>query len=199
MDDVMSQGNKGKLAALLNVRDDFIPDYKEKLDDLAKEIIAQVNDAHKKGYDTYQNTGSNFFVPAGADSIAKNMAVTSEIIADVNRIAASAVVSAGNGATAQEIASLKDLLLMNNDTASFGSYYGSMVGEIGRDVADANSNAEQQDAILTQLVAHRESKAGVSVDEEMMNIIKYQLGYNAAGKLCQTVNELMDTLMSLIK
>jgi flagellar hook-associated protein 1 len=199
MDQILSQGDKGKLAALLNVRDDYIPGYQDKLDDLAKEIITQINDLHKEGYDAYQNTGNDFFVPAGSDNIAKNMAVKSEIINDVNRIAASTVVSAGNGEKALEIAALKDQLLMNSDTATFGSYYGSMVGEIGRDIADANSNAEHQDTILTQLISHRDASSGVSVDEEMMNIIKYQMGYNAAGRLCQTVNELMDTLMNLIK
>jgi len=199
MDQILAQGDKGKLAALLNVRDDYIPDYQGKLDDLAKEIITQVNDLHQEGYDAYQNTGNDFFVSAGPDNIAQNMTVKSEIIDDVNRIAASAVVSSGNGEKALAIATLKDQLLMNSDTATFGSFYGSMVGEIGRDIADANSNAEHQDTILTQLISHRDSASGVSVDEEMMNIIKYQMGYNAAGRLCQTVNELLDTLMNLVK
>jgi flagellar hook-associated protein 1 len=199
MDTTLSQGEKGKLAALLNVRDDYIPEYQDKLDDLAKEIITQVNNMHKEGYDGYQNVGGDFFVPAGAANIAKNMSVTADIINDVNKIAASAVVAAGNGDKAQEISALRDKLLMNTDTATFGSYYGSMIGEIGRAVADANSNAEHQDAILTQLISYRDSSSGVSIDEEMMNIIKYQMGYNAAGRLCQTVNELLDTLMNIIK
>jgi flagellar hook-associated protein 1 FlgK len=94
---------------------------------------------------------------------------------------------------------LKDQVttFLNGDKATFGSYYGSMIGQIGRDVADANSNAEQQETILTQLISHRDAVSGVSVDEEMMNILKYQMGYNAAGRLCQTVNELLDTLMNL--
>ncbi|MCX5829441.1 MAG: flagellar hook-associated protein FlgK [Deltaproteobacteria bacterium] len=199
MDQILSQGDKGKLAALLNVRDDSIPGYQDKLDDLAKEIITQVNKLHKEGYDGYQNTGNDFFIPAGSENIAKNMAVKNEIIDDANRIAASAVVSSGNGEIALNVSALKDQLLMNSDTATLGSYYGSMVGQIGRDVADANSNAEHQDTILTQLVSHRDSVSGVSVDEEMMNIIKYQMGYNAAGRLCQTVNELLDTLMNIVK
>ncbi|MFA5183083.1 MAG: flagellar hook-associated protein FlgK [Syntrophales bacterium] len=199
LDEILSQGDKGKLAALLNVRDDYIPEYLEKLDDLAKEIVTEVNKLHRTGYDAYQNTGTDFFVPAGADNIAKNMALESGILNDTNKVAASAVVSTGNGEIASAISNLKDQLLMSGDTATFGSYYGSMIGQIGRDVADANSNAEHQDAILTQLISHRDSASGVSVDEEMMNIIKYQMGYNAAGRLCQTVNELMDTLMNLIQ
>ena len=197
MDQILSQGNKGKLAALLNVRDDDIPSYLDKLDDLAKGIITQVNELHQDGYDGYQNTGNDFFAPAESDNIAKNMAVMDEIIKDVNRIAASTVVSSGNGETAREISALKDQLFMNSDTATFGSYYGSMVGEIGRDIADAKSNAEHQDTILTQLISHRDSMSGVSVDEEMMNILKYQMGYNAAGRLCQTVNEMLETLMNI--
>jgi len=198
LDQVLSQGGKGKIAGLLNVRDDFISDYQNNLDDLASEIISQVNELHKEGFDAYQNTGNDFFAVPSKD-IAKNMAVKDEIVNDVRLIAASAVVSSGNGEIAREVSALKDQItkFLNGDKATFGSYYGSMIGQIGRDVADANSNAEQQDTILNQLISHRDALSGVSVDEEMMNILKYQMGYNAAGRLCQTVNELLDTLMNL--
>jgi flagellar hook-associated protein 1 FlgK len=38
----------------------------------------------------------------------------------------------------------------------------------------------------------------VSIDEEMINLIKYQMGYNAAGKLVKTTNDMLDTLMGLL-
>ena len=53
--------------------------------------------------------------------------------------------------------------------------------------------------MLTQLNNQREGVSGVSIDEEMMNLIKYQLGYNAAGKLCQVVDEMMETLMNMAR
>jgi flagellar hook-associated protein 1 FlgK len=43
----------------------------------------------------------------------------------------------------------------------------------------------------------REAVSGVSLDEEMLNLIKYQAAYNAAGRLCATVNTMMGTLINL--
>jgi flagellar hook-associated protein 1 FlgK len=72
-----------------------------------------------------------------------------------------------------------------------------LVGRIGRDVASAKSNLDQQTSIMQQLTNRRESISGVSLDEELMDIMKYQMAYNAAGKMVSTVNELLDTLISL--
>jgi flagellar hook-associated protein 1 FlgK len=46
--------------------------------------------------------------------------------------------------------------------------------------------------------SQREEVSGVSIDEEMILLIKYQMGYTAAGKLCQTVDDMLETLMGMI-
>jgi len=89
--------------------------------------------------------------------------------------------------------------MMNGGQATLSSFYASLIGQLGREVADAGRNVEYQANVMTQLANQREAVSGVSIDEEMMNLIKYQMGYNAAGKLCQVVDELMDTLISLVK
>jgi len=42
-----------------------------------------------------------------------------------------------------------------------------------------------------------EQTSGVSIDEEMMNLIKYQMGYAAAAKLAQAADELLKTLLEM--
>ena len=88
---------------------------------------------------------------------------------------------------------------MNGGQTTVSSFYASLIGQLGREVADAGRNAEYQANVMTQLANQREGISGVSIDEEMMNLIKYQMGYQAAGKLCQVVDEMMNTLMSLVK
>jgi flagellar hook-associated protein 1 FlgK len=63
---------------------------------------------------------------------------------------------------------------------------------------DAGWNVDRQTVITTQLENQRQTVSGVSLDEEMLNLIKYQMGYNAAGKLCGVVGEMMDTLLGLV-
>ncbi len=192
--------NKGKLGALIDARDRLIPAYMDKLDDMAGTIMSRVNDIHAQGFDAQRNLGGKFFVvePEGSVSYARKLAVNQAIVDDSGKIAASATVS-GDGEQAAAIAALKDELIMNGGQATLNSFYASLIGQLGREVADAGRNVEYQANVMTQLANQREAVSGVSIDEEMMNLIKYQMGYNAAGKLCQVVDELMDTLISLVK
>ena len=72
-----------------------------------------------------------------------------------------------------------------------------MAGQIGQEVSDTNWSVTHQNNVMERLTNMRESVSGVSVDEEMVKLIKYQMGYNAAGKLCSIVEEMLDTLMSI--
>jgi flagellar hook-associated protein 1 FlgK len=65
-------------------------------------------------------------------------------------------------------------------------------------VASAKTDNDHQTAMLNNLINQRESISGVSIDEEMINLIKYQMGYNAAGKLVKTTNDMLDILMGLL-
>jgi len=191
---------KGKLGSLLDIRDRIIPEYMARLDDMAGTIMDQVNEIHRRGFDAKRNAGGDFFItiPENSKAYARDMAISGAILADSGRIAASATV-AGDGDQAAAIAALKDELLMNGGQATLSSFYASLIGQVARDVAEAGRNSEYQANVLNQLTNQREGISGVSVDEEMMNLIKYQMGYNAAGKLCQVVDEMMETLMSLVR
>ena len=197
LNDVLSDGHNGKLGGLIDARDG-ISDYLDTLDELASSIITEVNEQHRMGFDAYKNAGGDFFVPAGVDDIARNMALTVEIAGDTSKIAAAQTVS-GDGDNARLIGSMKDALLMNGGKATLGDYYATLVGTVGRDSAGAARMAEYQSVIMDNLAGKREGISGVSIDEEMMNLIKYQLGYNAAARLCTTANEMLDVLVNLGK
>jgi flagellar hook-associated protein 1 FlgK len=184
---------QGKLGALLELRDEIIPGYMNELDTLAQGIADEVNAVHRSGFDRYQNTGIDFFMPV---TKAAYMEVNAEISSDINRIAASSTVM-GDGENALLLAGLGEKGLLNGGLSTFNDYYTSIVGQIGQDVSDSNWAVEHQNNVMDRLTNMRESVSGVSVDEEMVKLIKYQLGYNAAGKLCSVVDEMLDTLMSI--
>jgi flagellar hook-associated protein 1 FlgK len=80
---------------------------------------------------------------------------------------------------------------------SLNDYYASIVGDMGRAVSDSKEALDYQTTILDNITTRRESVSGVSIDEEMINLMKYQMGYNAAGQLAKTVSEMLDTLMKI--
>ncbi len=138
-------------------------------------------------------------ITEGSIGAARNMAVSADIIADLGKIAASATVD-GNGDNALEIGSISDLQIdWGTTTTTANGFYGALSAQVGQDVSNAISSKDHRDIIMNQLEEKWESASGVSVDEEMMNLIKYQMSYNAAGRLVTVADELMDTLINLGK
>lgn len=189
---------RGKLGAYLELQNSIVPEYTDYIDEFANTLADRVNALHAEGFDAYQNTGGALFTIGDMSNIAGTLQVNSAIAADVNRIAAATSVS-GDGENARRIAAVQHELLMNNDTASLNSFLATVVGQIGSEVASAQTNSAHQALIMNQLDNQRASVSGVSIDEEMIRLIKYQMGYNAAGKLCSVVDEMMETLMGLVK
>ncbi|RME20658.1 MAG: flagellar hook-associated protein FlgK, partial [Candidatus Zixiibacteriota bacterium] len=87
--DVELANNNGQLAGLLETRDKIIPAYREKLNELAKAVVTQVNALHRAGYGLDNTTGIDFFDPNFQD--AANLRINTEITDDINKIAAAAV------------------------------------------------------------------------------------------------------------
>ncbi len=192
-DPITESITKGKLGALINIRDIIIPGYLTELDNLAAGIVNEVNTIHRSGFDRYQNTGIDFFEPV---TKAAYMQVNTVIAGDVNRIAASSTVM-GDGKNALRLAELGEKGVLNGGLSTFSEYYTSIVGQVGQEVSDTNWSVTHQNNVMERLTNMRESVSGVSIDEEMVKLIKYQMGYNAAGKLVSIVEEMLDTLMSI--
>jgi flagellar hook-associated protein 1 FlgK len=76
--------------------------------------------------------------------------------------------------------------------------YGDIVGAVGQKKSALAQAVETQQAIKEQVQAMRESVSGVSLDEEMVSLTKYQRAYEAAGRVLATVDELMQDLINRV-
>ena len=186
----------GKLYGLLEVRDSDIPDYLSELDTLAARIIEEVNTLHSSGYGLDGNNGRDFFTGTSAADIGINSAIQS----DVNLIAAAQDPNGlpGDNTIAIAIANLQNELTMNGNTVTFDDYYNSIVSQVGSEANTAATNYDQQSKMVTYLDSYRESISGVSLDEEMVNLVKFQHAYEAAAQLISTADELLDTVIGMI-
>lgn len=184
----------GKLAGLIDMRDTTAKGYQDDLDRLAGAMVEAVNARHAAGFDGYRNAGGTFFDPLGATG-ARDLQVSAAILDDPNRIAASQTVQA-DGDNARAIAGIRDEILLGG-VATLGEFYASLVGQIGQDVNEAARRDAHETGVMTQMENAWEQTSGVSIDEEMMNLIKYQMGYAAAAKLAQAADELLKTLLEM--
>ncbi len=119
---------------------------------------------------------------------------------DLTKIAASGTIAGapGDNSNAIAIAELQNALMMDDNTTTFDNYYNSMVSDVGTKVRDAGMNHDHHTAMVSHLENYRDSISGVSLDEEMVNLIQFQLGYDAAAKLISTTDEMLQTLMNMV-
>jgi flagellar hook-associated protein 1 FlgK len=127
---------------------------------------------------------------------AKNFTISRDILDDFNLIAASSAPGeAGN------IEVLNQLLAYrrNDDMFAEGApedFMKSLVATLGIDTEQAGNYENNQRVVVDQIFNRRLSESGVSLDEEMANLVKFQHAYNAAAKMIQTMSEIYDTLVN---
>jgi flagellar hook-associated protein 1 FlgK len=191
----------GEIGGQINTFNSIIPKYQGKIDSLASTFITEVNTLHKAGYGLADkttgvaSTGINFF--DGTD--ARSIKVTNEVQSDVTKIAASSDGSSGDNTVAYNIAKVVDKGVYDNGNTTLSQYYRGIVTTLGYENSDAARSVSALDTRVSSLTNLKTSVSGVSLDDEMVNLIQYQRSYEAAGKVVTTVNTLFDTLLGLIK
>jgi flagellar hook-associated protein 1 FlgK len=108
----------------------------------------------------------------------------------------------GDNANALAIAQLGGQMTMtpdalNNPTTTFTDYYSSLVAQVGLDANTAQSNLDTGNFLVKQYQTQQDSIAGVSLDEEMSNMIQFQHTYQAAAHTITIADKMLDTLMSM--
>ena len=187
----------GKLKGWLETRDVVIVDQMSRLDTLAQALTTEVNNLHQLGFALDQTAGEIFFDGTGT---ATDIEVNSNIVANLDLIAAALdpLTVPGDNRNAIEIASLQHKLTMSTNTTTFSDYYSFLVRDVGNEVLKSGSNYAHQSELMAQLDNYRESISGVSLDEEMINLIKFQNAYSAAAKLVTTADEMIQTVIGMV-
>src|SRR5262249_18731796 len=143
----------GTIGGGLAVRDQLIPDFKEKMDRLAYTFAQEVNRAHVNGFDRNGRQGEAFFeMPDQVEGAAKELEVNSTILDDVTRIAAASKPGAvGDNTVANVISQLQHKEIMDGNTSTMDDFYNSQVGRIGVLSQRAIKSRESQGNILNQM------------------------------------------------
>jgi len=133
---------------------------------------------------------ADFFKGSGAEDIALSDAVKQ----DLNKIAASLTGAPGDNQNALLIYSLKDEPLLEGGISTFSDFYSKVISQLGVETQKASGLRENQQTLLTQLENRRQSICGVSLDEEMTNIILFQQAYRVAVSFLRTISDMLDLL-----
>lgn len=276
----------GKLKAEIDLRDNVIPEYMNKLNMLVFDLTEAVNTQHRSGYGLDGSTGNNFFKPVydltltagsyndvtfkinsmnantydeyrmqfdgtnwtvtdnttsssvtptvtswieGTDTYYKlsfndieitlknpsnNLDLTFQIkpntslyfgvaITDTNKIAAAKSDPTGSTSgpmdneNARAVYGLLDAQIIGN--AKPIDFYRSIVSEIGVYSSSAQTQKKFQDALVQEMEKRRQDLSGVSLDEEAVNLIKYQKMYEASARVIRVADEILSTLFDMVR
>ncbi|GAB5046984.1 flagellar hook-associated protein FlgK [Thermodesulfovibrio sp. TK110] len=276
----------GKLKAEIDLRDNVIPEYMNKLNMFVFDLTEALNAQHRQGYGVDGSTGNNFFAKLydltltagsyddvsfkinsmnkntydeyriqfngtnwtvtdnttgssitptvtswteGTDTYYKlsfndmeitlknpsnNLDFTFQIkpntafyfdvaIKDTAKIAAAKGDPTGSNSgpmdneNARAIYGLLDAQIIGN--AKPIDFYRSIVSEIGVYSSSAQTQKKFQDALVQEMEKRRQNLSGVSLDEEAVNLVKYQKMYEASARVIRVADEILSTLFDMVR
>jgi flagellar hook-associated protein 1 FlgK len=204
--DFLGSNISGELHGLIYSRDVSVQNYINRLDGLANSLITQVN--------SLSDPSKPFFNPLTpqAGTAAGGAAGAIEVVITANDIKAGDPAVAGDNTNAQAMYNLKTTTQaiqwdhVSDDgtwpgspettNATFDGFTGQMVSALGIESQKAQRLLDNSQILLSDVENNRQSISGVSLDEEMSNMIKFQHAYNAAARTITTMDEMLDKIIN---
>jgi flagellar hook-associated protein 1 FlgK len=181
----------GSVQGALAARDGAVQGLRDSLDQLAQQLVTSVNAA----YNPSSTAGADFFDPAGT---------TAATIAVRSGLTASGLVTgtggAGDNSIAIAVANLATRVFSTGGgdviDGTIGQFYSRAVSNLGQSLATATARASDEDKIQQLVRNQRDTVSGVSLDEEMADLVKFQRAFQASSRVFSVVDELLDTIVN---
>jgi flagellar hook-associated protein 1 FlgK len=172
----------------------------EDLDTVAFALAEAVNELHNQGVGLDGQGNRDFFTVDGLDGAASSLRLSEDVDGDPQAIAAtrSADRLPGGADLLSELVDLRNADLDSLGGITLEDGLTTMQLELGREletVEDGLEVALDQQNLFENL---RASTQGVNLDEEIADLLRFQRGFEAAGRVVQVADEVMQTLLSLV-
>ncbi len=199
---------QGDLGGYIDARDKSMSQYMNRLDILVSNVAKEINDIHATGYDLNgDNIGTKFFTgDADGNITAANIKVNS-LLANFNMIAASSSGAKGDGDIAKAINEARKTSLFGkyklddpfgttDKTMTTDEYYRDITLTLSIERADSKGIADNQYFLINSIDERRREISGVSLDEEMTEMIKFQHAYSANSRVINAIDEMIDHIVN---
>ena len=184
----------GSIHGTITSRDEELQSLRSGLNDLAGSLITQVNTVYRAGFDLNGNTNANFFTGTNAADIGVNAA----LVGDPSTLQASGTAgAAGDSKVALAVAQLANSKQAAIGNQTFSDRYTGLITNLGFSLSTVNSQLSDQKVVQDMLQNQRRSTSGVSLDEEMVDMVKYQRAFQASAHLVSTIDQMLDVVVNL--
>lgn len=196
----------GQIRSMLEVRDDVILEHMANFDQIAYGLASEMNAVHYAGHGTaaYANvTGTDFFQTIGPLKGAANflqvnrdLKIAPALLATAGGDGSGHTKGEGDGGNAINMAQLKQAKTLEGNSATFNQYYENFISRLGVQGQRAKSMEANQVALVDQIEQQRQSVMGVNIDEEMMDIMRFQQSFNAISRYVTTLDEMLNKIIN---
>lgn len=191
----------GQLSGVLQVRDHDVVDMQSDLDAFAFNVAGQINSVHAAGFGLDAQTGPKLFTLGSTQAgAAAGLQVDAALRGRPDRLAASSNSGElpGNANQATLLAQLADTPIAALGDLAPSQAYARLIGRVGQRKADAAATLDTREAMTAQVEVVRQSISGVSLDEEMISLSKYQRAFEAASRVFTTADQLLQELLDSV-
>ena len=196
----------GEIYSLLESRDDMILGFYDQFDEIMYEMNTHVNAVHYSGHgigDNAQTTGTAFFNQiSGRYNASLHLRLNEALSKDLSLLGAASgdgkgyTKGAGDGTTAMRMAQEKKSKVLLSNSADFDQAYLNFIADMGMQGYRANYMLDAQENVVQQIEGQRQSVMGVNIDEEMIDIIRFQQGVGAISRYMTALDEMLERIIN---
>jgi len=170
------------------------------LNTLVTSIVGDINALQMAGRDLNGNVpASTVFTGTNIS----NFAVNSNLLNDPRLLAAaegppSAFLGVGDGSNALAMAQLRTTPNAALGNTSYIDYFNGIISNLGIDTRTFINRSDTQQTLMNSLGQRRESTSGVNMDEELIDMLRYQRAFEASSKTVQMFDEITRTIINMV-
>ena len=184
----------GSLYGYLEARNTTLTPLRSDLDDMAEQIVTSVNLAYNPGA-----TPDNFFDPTGIT------AATIQIDSGLNITTLKATDTGASGANelALAVAQVADQQHSTGGgdviDGNFIEFYGGVTANLGEIISGTEAKLETQQLVGNAIKGQRDSLSGVSLDEEMTDLVRFQRAFQSTARVISVIDQMLQTLVQTVR
>ena len=199
--DITSSVTNGAIGAAIDERDTVLTGLETELDDIAFTSQQDVNAIHVTAFGLDGVTGRNFFsaigVPAGA---AAAFSLDALVVGNADSVGAASTAAGvpGDNTAAKALSALAGTNSMAAGTQTFTEFYSTMIAQLGHDSKLSMQDALRSDLHLEAAKDVRDQASAVSLEEEAIDLVRFQDSYQAAARVMTVAKDMLDELLNLV-
>lgn len=180
----------------------IVSDFKVRLNAMINRMAEAVNSLQNSGKTLNGDDGPDFFqaIDDGYPMQMGNLKLSDELLGDdgLNNVVASDTTDKGGNVIARKIANLRDsdILENSNGDVNIDEYYRAIILDLGNGGSEATKTADNQSKMVQAADGQRGAISGVSMDEEMSNMMKYKYAYDGSARVLNVIDAMIETVIT---